>query len=186
MSARAVFLDRDGTLITNRNFGFRPNEIEFMDGLIEGLRLLQRAGFDLVVVTNQSGVARGLFSESAVQEMHSRMEDLLARVGITLSRFYYCPHHPEGQVPEYSFDCDCRKPRQGLILRATGELGIDSTRSWLVGDIMDDILAGRRAGCRTILVNGWYERLKHSFHPHPHFIANNFLQAARLMVGTHQ
>jgi len=183
MVRRAVFLDRDGTLIKNRHFSFRPSDVEFMDGVEEGLRLLHGADYSLIVVTNQSGVARGLFPESAVQEIHARMEELLSREGIPLSGFYYCPHHPDGTVPEYSLVCDCRKPRPGLILRASVEKEIDTSRSWLIGDIMDDILAGRRAGCRTVLVNGWYERLKHPFHPHPHFMAKTFLEAARYIVS---
>ncbi len=151
---RAVFLDRDGTLIRNHHYGCDPGKIQLLDGVVEGLRQLQAEGYLLIVVTNQSGVARGFFTEDQLEAMHRRMAELLRRRGVHLSAFYHCPHHPDGVVPAYSVVCDCRKPRPGLVLRACSDFGIDPARSWLIGDILDDVEAGKRAGCRSIVREG--------------------------------
>lgn len=149
---RAVFLDRDGTLIRDKKYAHRPAEIELLDGVVPGLKLLQRAGYHLIVVTNQSGVARGLFKEADVNEMHEHLRQLLLAEGVDIAGFYYCPHHPEGVVPDYTFRCDCRKPAPGLILRASAEKAISLPQSWLIGDLVTDIEAGLAAGCNTILI----------------------------------
>lgn len=149
----AIFLDKDGTLIEDVPYNVDPALIRLMPGVGEVLRSLQEAGFALVVVTNQSGVARGLFPESALGGVEARLRELLAEDGVTLAGFYACPHHPEGTVPEYAQDCDCRKPGPGLLRRAAGELNLDLDASWMVGDILNDIEAGRRAGCRAVLLD---------------------------------
>lgn len=151
--ARAVFLDRDGTLIRDRQYDFRPDALELVPGAGPALRRLRAAGFRLVVVTNQSGVARGYFDEAAVRAVHRRLAALLAVAGAPLDACYYCPHHPAGPVSRYAVDCACRKPRPGLLLGAAADLAIDLARSWMVGDIWDDCRAGAAAGCRTVLVS---------------------------------
>ncbi|MGN6697905.1 MAG: D-glycero-alpha-D-manno-heptose-1,7-bisphosphate 7-phosphatase, partial [Thermomicrobiales bacterium] len=153
MAARAIFLDRDGTLVEPRHYPTRPEELVLFAGVADELRRLQEAGFRLVLVTNQSGLARGYFSEAALAAMHEHLARELARSGVRLAGIYYCPHHPEGSVPDFTRDCDCRKPAPGLILQASADLALDPARSWLVGDILDDIEAGWRAGCRTVLVD---------------------------------
>lgn len=176
--SRAVFLDRDGTLIRNHHYGCNPDAIELLDGVVEGLRLLKLAGYLLVVVTNQSGVARGYFTEEQLLAMHRRLGDLLEREGAGIDAFYYCPHHVDGVVREYSRACDCRKPAPGMVLRACGELGIDPGRSWLIGDILDDVEAGKRAGCRAVLLDAGTEGLPDRPERTPDYVTRSFLDAA--------
>jgi histidinol-phosphate phosphatase family protein len=152
-----VFLDKDGTIIENVPYNVDPALIRLAPGVQEGLKRLHRAGYLLFVVSNQSGVARGYFPESALEGVAARLNELLAACGVPLSGFAYCPHHPEALVEGYAVTCDCRKPAPGLILRLAAEHGIDLARSWMIGDILDDIQAGRAAGCRTILIDNGNE-----------------------------
>jgi len=154
---RAVFLDKDGTLVENRPGSVMPTNVRFFPDVFAALRLLHRAGFILVIVTNQAGVARGHFTEAALQHVQSSMQNTLREANIPLHGFYYCPHHPEGIVPPYAIPCPCRKPRPGLLMQASREHNIDMAESWMVGDILDDVEAGRRAGCRTVLLNNGHE-----------------------------
>lgn len=154
---KAVFLDKDGTLIEDVPYNVDPDKIRLAACAPEGLRQLHAAGYLLVIVSNQSGVARGLFPERALRGVETRLRELLEQQGVPLDGFYYCPHHPEGIVPAYKIECECRKPRPGLILKAAEELGIDLTRSWFIGDILNDVEAGHRAGCRTILIDNGNE-----------------------------
>ncbi|MCU0509940.1 MAG: HAD family hydrolase [Anaerolineae bacterium] len=153
----AVFLDKDGTLVVDVPYNVDPDRMALMPGAGEALRRLSDAGYELIVVSNQSGVARGLFAESALSAVEQRLREMLAEYGAALSGFYYCPHHPAGAVSEYAVECDCRKPAPGLILRAAAEHGIDFSGSWMIGDILNDVEAGRRAGCRTILLDNGNE-----------------------------
>src|SRR5687767_4595107 len=141
----AVFLDKDGTLISDVPYNVDPALIELAPTADTALPLLADAGYALIVVSNQSGVARGYFPESDLVAVEVRLRELLAEVNVSLAGFYYCPHHPAGQVARYAGSCECRKPAPGLVLRAAAELGLDLSRSWLIGDILDDIEAGRRA-----------------------------------------
>ncbi len=149
---KAVFLDRDGTLIVDRNYGSDPDGVELLEGVAEGLRALRAAGYRLVLVTNQSGVARGYFDEGAVGRMHDRLQRVLDAEGAALDGLEYCPHHPEGVVAAYATYCTCRKPAPGMLRRAARKHGVNLSASWMVGDIEADVEAGRRAGARTILV----------------------------------
>ncbi|MBK8594999.1 MAG: HAD family hydrolase [Holophagales bacterium] len=150
---RAVFLDRDGVLVVDRDWLTRPDEVSVLPGVPGALLALASAGFVLVVVSNQAVVARGLVDENGIRAIHEHLDRELVRLGgVAPSTYYFCPHHPSATVPEYRTACDCRKPRPGLLLRAASELGIDLGRSYLVGDRMTDVAAGWRAGCRTILV----------------------------------
>jgi D,D-heptose 1,7-bisphosphate phosphatase len=153
MTRRAIFLDKDGTLIEDVPYNVDPSRIRLLPGVVEGLRRLHQAGYLLIVVTNQSGVARGRFPEHALGAVAQRLRELLAPAGVPLADFYYCPHHPDGIVLEYAVECACRKPQPGLITRAVQEHGIDPARSWLIGDILNDVEAGKLAGCRTILLD---------------------------------
>lgn len=149
----AVFLDRDGTLVHPRHYPSRPADLRLYDGIGPRLRRVQAAGFRLVVVTNQSGIARGYFTEDDLARMHDHLAAELAREGVRLDGIYHCPHHPDGVIPALSVRCACRKPEPGLIRRAAANLALDLPRSWFIGDILDDVEAGNRAGCRTILVD---------------------------------
>jgi D-glycero-D-manno-heptose 1,7-bisphosphate phosphatase len=153
MSRQALFIDRDGTLVHARHYPTRPEELVLYDGVGGALATLQRAGLMLVVITNQSGLARGLFDVAALDRMHEHLAAQLARDGVRIDALYYCPHHPEGVIPGLAAACDCRKPAPGMLLRAAAEHDIDLARSWFVGDILDDVEAGNRASCRTVLVD---------------------------------
>ena len=153
MTERAVFLDRDGTLVHARHYPSRPEDLVLYDDLGPELRAVQVAGFRLVLITNQSGIARGYFTAGDLGRMHDHLAAELARFGVRLDGVYFCPHHVDGVVPELAVACDCRKPQPGMLTRAAAEFDLDLGRSWFVGDILDDVEAGNRAGCRTILVD---------------------------------
>jgi histidinol-phosphate phosphatase family protein len=176
---RAVFLDKDGTLVEDVPDNVDPCLVRLSPGAEAAARRLHEAGYALIVVSNQSGVARGYFKRSALRAVGDRLRTLLADAGVPLAGFYECPHHPEGVVPRYAITCKCRKPRPGLLLRAAREHGLDLTSSWLVGDIVDDIEAGRRAGCRTVLIGNRHET-EWVFSPGrwPHYFATDLEDAA--------
>ncbi|MFE9663212.1 HAD-IIIA family hydrolase [Streptomyces sp. NPDC005955] len=148
----AVFLDRDGTLTEPRHYPSRPEDLILQTGIGPPLRVLQQAGFALIVVTNQSGLARGLVDEAAIAPMHHRLRELLAHHQVRLDGIYLCPHHRSGTVPRFSLACPCRKPAPGMLHQAARDLDRDLSSSWMVGDSACDIEAGRRAGTRTALV----------------------------------
>jgi D-glycero-D-manno-heptose 1,7-bisphosphate phosphatase len=153
MGRPALFIDRDGTLVHPRHYPSHPEELLLYEGVGAAIAPLQRAGMLLVVITNQSGLARGLFDEAALDRMHAHLAIELAREGVRLDGLYYCPHHPDGVVPALAITCACRKPAPGMLLSAAARLNLDLDRSWFVGDILDDVEAGNRAGCRTVLVD---------------------------------
>ncbi|MFH0800868.1 MAG: D-glycero-beta-D-manno-heptose 1,7-bisphosphate 7-phosphatase [bacterium] len=182
----AVFLDRDGTIIEDADFLADPEDISFIKGAPEALSALQKAGFKLVLISNQSGVARGYFTEEAVQDVHRRLEELLESRGVKLDGVYYCPHLPDGAVEKYRLECNCRKPKTGMIRRAVEELGVDPARSFCVGDKESDIEAGRAAGCRTVLVltgKGLNTSGAISLENRPDFIAKHIGEAAEWILG---
>jgi D-glycero-D-manno-heptose 1,7-bisphosphate phosphatase len=154
---KAVFLDKDGTLVDDIPFNVEPRRISLCAGAGPALRLLARLDYRLFVVTNQCGIARGLFGEEAMDAVSDRLADLLFREHLTLEGFYYCPHDPQGSVGRYRFACQCRKPRPGMLLKAASEHGIDLRASWMIGDILHDVEAGTRAGCRTVLIDNGNE-----------------------------
>jgi D-glycero-D-manno-heptose 1,7-bisphosphate phosphatase len=182
--AQALFLDRDGTLVHPRHYPSRPEELVLYDDLGPRLRQLQRAGFKLIVITNQSGIARGLFDEAALARMHAHLARELARQEVYLDAIYHCPHHPDGVVPELAHVCECRKPRPGMLLRAALEHHVDLRRSWFVGDILDDVEAGNRAGCRTVLVDLGTESMPPSLARTPDFVARDTCHALELIAGS--
>lgn len=149
---RAVFLDRDGTINVEKNYLIDPAEFEFVAGVPQALKRLQDAGFLLVVVTNQSGVARGYFGLEDVDRLHEHMIALLAKVGVRIDRIEICPHHPTAGVADYLKVCDCRKGKPGMLLKAADELQIDLAQSYMVGDKVADVEAGLAAGCQSYLV----------------------------------
>ena len=154
---RAVFLDRDGTINVEKDYLYRVEEFEFVPGAAQAIRRLNEAGWLVVVVTNQSGVARGYYGEQEVQELHRHVDQELARSGARVDAWYYCPHHPAGRAP-YSRECDCRKPLPGMLLAAAATYEIDLTASWMIGDKLADVEAAYAAGCRPILVRTGYGR----------------------------
>ena len=178
---RAIFLDRDGTLVHRRHYPSRPEHLRLYEGIGPELRRLQAAGFRLVVVTNQSGIARGYFTEEDLHRMHEHLAASLDRSGVRLDAIYYCPHHPDGAIPELARRCDCRKPAPGMLWRAVHDLGVDPARSWLVGDVLDDVEAGRRAGCRTVLIDLATESPPVTARRRPDFVARDTPHALRII-----
>ena len=180
---RAVFLDKDGTMIADVAHNVDPQQIRLHPFAARGLKLLQERGFALFVVSNQSGVAHGLFPEEALEPVMQRIDTLLAREQVALAGYYFCPHHPQGKVADYAIDCTCRKPRPGLLRRAAADHDIDLTRSWMVGDILNDIESGRRAGCKTVLVSSGNET-EWQLAPMrlPHLITFNLYRAAEAIL----
>lgn len=153
----AVFLDRDGVLIAEVEYLSDVSQVRLIPGAAAAVRRLNDAGLAVVVITNQSGVARGHFPESRVREVHRHIAELLlAEAGASIDRFDYSPFHPTEGVGEYRRDTDCRKPKPGMLLRGATALGLDLSASWMVGDRRSDLEAGAAAGCRTILVRTGY------------------------------
>lgn len=185
---RAVFLDRDGTV--NEEVGYLTDlaKLRLIEGAGTAIRRLNEAGFKVVLVTNQSGVARGYFPETLVHEAHARLDEMLGRFGARIDAVYYCPHHPTAGTSEYTLDCDCRKPRTGLIDRAARDLSIDRSRSYMVGDKWSDVELGQRAGVHAILVqSGFAPDDPGNKRPHsladPDFFAHTIVEAADWIIG---
>lgn len=149
----AVFLDKDGTLLDDVPYNADPARMRFSRGAAEALALLARYPLRLFVISNQGGVALGRFPHAALERVDARLRAMFASCGATLAGVYWCPHDPRGHVAPFACRCDCRKPAPGMLLRAAREHGVDLRTSWMVGDILDDVEAGNRAGCRAILTD---------------------------------
>jgi D-glycero-D-manno-heptose 1,7-bisphosphate phosphatase len=181
--SKAVFLDKDGTLIENVPYNVNPDFIEPTRGAIAGLQLLQAFEYKLIVISNQSGVARGYFPEHELLTVKEHLFELFLEQGVILDGFYYCPHHPDGVVSKYAIYCECRKPEPGLILQAACEHNIDLQNSWFIGDILNDVEAGNRAGCKTILIdNGNETEWLLSSGRIPHYTVADLLTAAQTIT----
>ncbi len=153
MSERAIFLDRDDTLIEDPGYISSPDQVKLLDGAAEALVKLKDLGYKLIVVSNQSAVARGIVSEKTLNKIHNRLKQLLAEKNAFLDRIYYCPYHPEGVVPKYRKESNNRKPNPGMLLEAAKDMDIDLSQSWCIGNSSRDIEAGYMAGCKTILID---------------------------------
>ena len=176
---RAIFLDKDGTLIENVPYNVNLDLITLTWQAGAALQLFRQMGFALFVVSNQAGVAKGLFTESSLDAVQHRIAEMLAQYGVVLHGFYYCPHSPDGTVLPYAVPCTCRKPRPGMLHRASHEHGIDLSRSWMIGDILDDVEAGRRAGCRSVLIDNGNETEWHKSELRtPHLVVPDLYAAA--------
>lgn len=179
---RAIFLDKDGTLVENIPYNVDPDLLELTWQAGHGLQLLKQMDYALFVVSNQSGIAKGLFTEASLEPLQHRLAELLAQYGVLLDGFYYCPHSLDGTIVRYAIPCTCRKPMPGMLYRAAREHGIDLSRSWMIGDILNDIEAGRRAGCKTVLIdNGNETEWKRSALRTPHLTAPNLYAAAAMI-----
>lgn len=153
MSNKAVFLDRDDTLIEDQGYINNPDQVKLLDGVAEALIELKALGYKLVVVTNQSAVARGIVTEKVLAEIHERLRQLLAEQNASVDDIYYCPYHPEGVVPKYRKESNYRKPNPGMLLEAADDMNIDLSQSWCIGNSGSDVEAGSRAGCKTVLLD---------------------------------
>lgn len=176
---KAIFLDKDGTLIEDVPYNVDPEKIKLNNGVGEALLRWKQDGFKLIVITNQAGVAHGYFKEEKLQIVEKTIRKKLEAFNVEIDGFYYCPHHISGRVPEYAIDCNCRKPKAGMIKRVAEELNIDLKQSWMVGDILHDIEAGNKAGCKTILINNGNEtEWEMNEFRRPSFIVSEMMEAA--------
>lgn len=175
---RAVFLDRDGTMLEEGNYVDRLDRLIFFPYTIDAIRMLNDEDLAVVVVTNQSGVARGMYPESFVAAAHHYIDERLRAGGARVDGYYYCPHHPEGSVAELRQDCECRKPRPGQLLQAAKDLDLDLPQSFIVGDRWKDIEAGKAVGARAVLVRTGYGReAEHAKPADDTLVVDNLIQA---------
>jgi len=178
MRNKAVFIDRDGTINVNVEYLDNPDGFQMYIGVAEGIKLLKDNGFKIIVITNQSGIARGYFSEKTLEKIHERMKKELLKKGATLDAIYYCPHHPDD-------NCDCRKPNTGLFKKAVKDFDIDTSRSFIIGDMTIDVEAGHRMGLKTILVPERKDVVKKEMKESkikPDFVCDDFYTGARWII----
>ena len=161
----AVFIDRDGTVIEEAGYLDRLDRLVFFPYAVDAVRLLKRAGFAVVIVTNQAGVGRGIYGEQFVHDTHALIAARFAAAGAGVDAFYYCPHHPDATVARYRVACDCRKPAPGMLHKAAADLDLDLTRSFAIGDKWSDVKAGEAAGTRSLLVRTGYGRTTEGSRP---------------------
>lgn len=184
MPRAAVFIDKDGTLLDDVPWNVDPLRMRLAPGALDALRLFAWIGLPLFVISNQSGVALGKFGERALDQVGARLREFAAEAGASFTDMYWCPHHPQGIVPEYTRACDCRKPAPGLLLRAAREHDIDLSQSWFIGDILDDVEAGHRAGCRSVLIdNGNENEWLRGEWREPDIVAKDMYEAAIAIVN---
>jgi D-glycero-D-manno-heptose 1,7-bisphosphate phosphatase len=186
MLNRGVFFDRDGTINEEVCYLSHEDQLKLIDGTAEAIKSLKKAGFKIIIFSNQAGVARGYFSEQTLNRIHQVMADMLRAQGAHLDAIYYCPHHPTAGIGFYRMDCDCRKPKPGMLERAARELKIDLSRSFVVGDKISDLEAGYAVGCRGVLVRTGYglqaEKKFSNYKFQPHHVAANIFEAARWIL----
>ena len=178
---RAIFLDRDGVI--NKYVGFlrRIDDFELLDGAADAIKQINKSGYLAVVVTNQPVIARGEITVDELEEIHNKMETLLGAQGAYIDALYYCPHHPdkgfEGEVEELKINCDCRKPKPGMLLAAAADFNIDLSNSWMIGDGKNDVDCGQAAGCRTVFIGEASDGCE------PDMTAENLLAAVEEILG---
>lgn len=182
---KAIFLDKDGTLVDDIPYNVAPGRMTLCEGAGPALRRLAGLGFGLFVVSNQHGIADGRFGEDAMLAVGQRLDELLLGERVALAGFYYCPHHPRAALARYARDCPCRKPQPGMLLRAAREYAVDLRASWMIGDILHDVEAGNRAGCRSVLIDKGSET-EWELGPHriPAYIAPDLVAAAELIAAS--
>jgi D-glycero-D-manno-heptose 1,7-bisphosphate phosphatase len=178
----AAFIDRDGVINRELEYVHRVEDFHVLPGVVQALTLFQAAGFDLVVVTNQAGIAHGLYSEADFDHLTAHMLATFAAQGVHIGGVYHCPHHPNGRVPAYAVDCACRKPKPGMLLAAAADLHLDLPRSLMVGDKPSDVQAGRAAGVGlTALVRSGHA-LPEEAELHADFVCDDLFDAAQRML----
>jgi D-glycero-D-manno-heptose 1,7-bisphosphate phosphatase len=187
MPNKAIFLDRDDTLIEDPGYINHPDQVKLLNGAARALVELKKMGYKLVVASNQSAVARGIVTETVLNEIHDRLSQLLAEKGAFLDRIYYCPYHPDGVVAKYRKESDSRKPNPGMLLAAASEMDIDLGQSWFIGNSPCDIEAGLRAGCKTILIKrSQVNRRPGPGEPVPDYNSVNIKEAVNIIKKYHR
>jgi D,D-heptose 1,7-bisphosphate phosphatase len=180
---KAVFLDRDGTIIEDVGYLNSPDQIKFIPGSVEAIKLLKDAGYKVIIITNQAGVARGLISEDMLQTIDKIIHKWILHGGGHLDGIYYCPHHPEHGVYPYRQECECRKPNLGMIKKATKAHNIDLSQSYIIGDKATDVETGQRAGIKTVMVlSGLGKEEKKLLKNPPDHVAENLLAAVKWIL----
>ena len=179
---KCIFLDRDGTIIEDVDYLSTPSGVKILPGAARGMELLKKDGYLLIIITNQSGVARGYFTEENLAAIHRKMRKLLRAQGADYDDLFYCPHHINGAVEPFNVECDCRKPKTGLLQKAKDKYNIDFSQSFFVGDMEGDIKAGKTAGCRTVLIES-PKNAGADLKEKADYYARNLLEAARLIVN---
>lgn len=184
---KAIFIDKDGTLIQDVPYNVDPEKIVLEEYAGRALQLFREQGYLLIVVTNQSGIARGFFKEDQLRGVQQKLNALLREYNIRLDGFFYCPHHPDGTITPYAINCHCRKPGPGMLQAAAEQLDIDLKRSWMIGDILHDVEAGNQAGCRSLLINNGHEtEWIDTPQRRPAYIASDLLDAAQFITKVNQ
>lgn len=176
---KVIFLDRDGTINVEKDYLHKWEDFEFEKNAIEGLKKFNDLGYELIVVTNQSGIARGYYSEEDLALLNKNMCDELKRYGITILDCFYCPHHPEKGIGEYKKDCNCRKPNPGMLEMADSKYGIDFKSSFIIGDKESDLKAGERKGVTPILVKTGYGKKIYEKLMDKYIVVEDLLEAAQ-------
>ena len=179
---KALFLDRDGVINVDVGYGYRIDQMQFLPGIFEFTKQYADAGYVIVVVTNQAGIARGYFDEAQLVEIHRTLDQLLDLSQAHIDAYYFCPHHPSAGFGEYKTDCSCRKPKPGLLIAAATHFNLDLAKCILVGDKATDIQAGQAAGCQTVLVQTGYG-LTQLLHARPDRVCADLLDAVEGMKG---
>ncbi len=178
---KAIFLDRDGTINVDKGYVYKVEDLEFVEKAVEGLKLLQKSEYQLIIITGQSGIGRGKYLEEDYHKFMDHMYLQLVRHNILIDGEYFCPHHPENGIGEYKVDCECRKPKIGMLEKAAREFDIDLNESWVIGDKTDDIEMGRRAGCRTILVKTGKAGEDGNYDAKSDYVARDLLEVAEII-----
>ncbi|MBI2106970.1 HAD family hydrolase [Candidatus Woesearchaeota archaeon] len=180
---KAIFLDKDGTITVDTGYTYKVEDLKFEDNALIALRLLQTPEYLLIIVTGQSGIGRGMYTEQDYHKFMKAMYEKFRLEGINIDGEYFCPHHPKEGIGKYKIDCECRKPKIGMLEQAAREFNIDLSQSWVIGDKTDDIEMGRRAGCRTILVRAGKCGKDKNFDVKPDYTANDLLEAAAYVIA---
>ncbi|TVL95799.1 MAG: D,D-heptose 1,7-bisphosphate phosphatase [Candidatus Kuenenia stuttgartiensis] len=181
---KAAFLDRDGTIVVHTPYLSSPEQLKLLPHAVEGIRLFKDHDYLIIVVTNQSGVARGYFDEESLIQIHEKLKKILIREKAEVDAFYYCPHHAEGVVEQYRVHCDCRKPQPKMLFDAAQQYNIDLSQSIMIGDSPVDILAGKEAGCKSaLIINPNHEQEADPDAPFgADYVVKDLLEAARLFI----
>jgi D-glycero-D-manno-heptose 1,7-bisphosphate phosphatase len=172
---KAIFLDRDGTINEDTGYTYKIEDLEFVNSAIIGLERMQKMGYGLIIITNQAGLAKGKFIEEDYFTFRNEMHKRLKENGIIINAEYFCPHHPEGTIEKYKINCNCRKPKTGMLEQAARDFDLDLKNCWMIGDTHSDILAGKNAGCRTIQVMTRKENIES---PEANFLAYDLFHAS--------
>lgn len=186
MSKRpAIFLDRDGVIIEEVNYLSHPDQVKLIPGAAKAINTLNSLKIPVIIVSNQAGVAKGFFPITQIPLVHERLNQLLARENAHVDAIYYCPHHSEGSVPEYSFQCKCRKPKPGMLLEAEEKLNLNLTQSWLIGDNITDMEAAASVGCNSILVRtGHGKQFANQYLPGGTIVKSDVYEAVNFILNS--